>query len=104
MNRQTEVLGNLSGSGELMGTSIKRTVLKTTYPWRNLTEAWIKTNLSTPSGLIQNVEGRACYLAWRPSEEQDVDYAMLVSTSAPVAQGERDLWSFSLSAEVHSYE
>lgn len=104
MNRQTEVLGNLSGSGELMGTSIKRTVLKTTYPWRNLEEAWVRANLDAPAGLIQNVEGKSCYLAWRPIDTQDVDYAMLVSTSAPASQGERDLWSFSLSAEVHSYE
>ena len=104
MNRQTEVLGNLSGSGELMGRSIKRTTLQTRYPWRNLSEDWVLANLAGTAGLIQNVESKQAYVAWRPIESQTVDYVMVASTSAPVAQGQRDLWSFDMGAEVFAYE
>jgi len=37
MNRQTEVIGNMSRNGELMGRSVKRTILQEQYTWNYLT-------------------------------------------------------------------
>lgn len=104
LSRGTEVLGNLSGSGELLGRSIKRTVLQARYDWQHLQYSWVKSNLRGPSGLIQSLEDDTGFVAWRPSVEGDVDYLLRAQPQAPVAMGMVDLWSFSMTGEVHSYE
>lgn len=104
MARQTSTLGNLSGTGDLLGRSNKRTILSGSYQWQNLTYTWVRANLDGKTGLIQSAEANALFIAWRPSETEDVDYVMRASTEPPQAQGTRDLWSFSMSGEVHSYE
>lgn len=104
MNRQTEVVGNMSRTGELLGRSKKRTTLAASYDWQNLDYPWVRANLEGPMGLIQSVETKQAYVAWRPALTGDVDYCMRCSTSAPQAKGQVDLWTFSMTAEVHSYE
>ena len=104
MNRATEVVGNISRSGELLGRSNKRTILSGQYSWTNLTYDWVRANLDGPSGLIQSLEAKTAYVAWRPDAVGDVDYVMRGGVTPPVAQGVRDLWSFAVSGEVHSYE
>lgn len=104
MSRNTEVLGNISGSGELLGRSKKRTTLNASYSWSNLTYTWVRANLDGSDGLIQSAEVSPLFVAWRPSETQDVEYLMRASVQAPQAQGVRDLHNFSMSGEVHAYE
>jgi len=104
LNRKTETINNISRTGELLGRSIKRTILEGNYQWNNLTYDWVRTNLDTPAGLIQSLEKYPAYLAWRPGLVGDVDYLMRASVNAPQSQGVRNLWQFSISAEVHSYE
>ena len=104
MARNTEVIGNQSGSGELLGRSRKRTTLNIQMPWENLTYSWVRSNLDGPNGLIQSAEAEPMFAAWRPSENSDVAYIMRAETTPPVAQGVSDLWSFSMSGEVHAYE
>lgn len=104
MDRNTVVTGNISGSGQLLGRSKKRTTLNTEYPFQNLTYAWVRDNLDGPNGLIQAMETEPIFAAWRPSETQDVDYIMRGEAQPPQAQGVRNLWSFSFSGEAHSYE
>ena len=104
LSRMTEVIGNISGSGELLGRSKKRTTLNSSYAWNNLTYSWVRTNLDGPTGLIQSVETEPFFIAWRPSETEDVDYVMQAEVTPPQALGIRDLYSFSISGTVHSYE
>lgn len=104
MSRMTETLGNISGSGELLGRSRKRSILEARYQWANLTYTWVRANLDGPHGLIQSVEVEPFFAAWRPGETQDVDYFMRASVEAPSPTGQRDLHSFSISGEVHAYE
>lgn len=104
MNRNTQVLGNISGSGELLGRSRKRTTLSASYSWQHLSYSWVRANLDGTLGLIQNAEIDPVFVAWRPSEVQDVDYLMRASVEAPSAMGIRDLYQFSMSGEAHSYE
>jgi len=104
MNRATDVIGNVSRNGELMGRSVKRTILNEQYDWQNLTYTWVRNNLDGPTGLIQSLETKPAYIAWRPSEVADTSFIMRGTTQPPQAQGIRDLWSFSMSAEVHAYE
>jgi hypothetical protein len=104
MSRGTEVIGNMSRTGELLGRSIKRTILREEYPWQNLSYDWVRANLDGPRGVIQSVEARAAFIAWRPSEADDASYIMRASPGVPQASGSRDLWSFSMSAEVYAYE
>lgn len=104
MNRKSDIIGNRSERGELLGRSIIRTTLTGDYKWNNLTYAWVRTNLDTPAGLIQSVEINPLFLAWRPSLTQDVDFIMIANTTPPQTTGIRDLMSFSLSGEVYSYE
>jgi hypothetical protein len=104
MSRRTEITGNISGSGELMGRSKRRTILNSSYSWTNLTYAWVRTNLDTPSGLIQSAEIDPLFVAWRSSVTQDVDYVMRASVQAPATTGQRDLMTFGMEGEVHSYE
>ena len=104
MNRATELRGNMSNTGELLGRSKKRTVLSEGYQWQNLTYAWVRANLDGPNGVIQSVEVDSAFMAWRPELTEDVSYIMRAQTGAPAAMGMRDLWSFDMSGEVYSYE
>lgn len=104
MARQTKINGNLSGSGELLGESVERTTLQSQYQWQNLSYAWVRANLDGKYGMIQSIEGKPFFLAWRPSETQDVDYVMRGSPTPPQAQGTRDLWSFGVSGEAWAYD
>jgi hypothetical protein len=105
MDRATEVLGNISRTGELLGRSIKRTILSEAYQWTNLTYTWVRANLDGPGGVIQSLETEPAFMAWRPEiVASDVSYLMRTQTTPPQAMGTRDLWSFSMSAEVYSYE
>lgn len=104
MNRNTDVTGNLSGSGELLGRSKKRTTLTASYQWPRLTYSWVRTNLDGPGGMIQSIETEPFFIAWRPSETEDVDYVMRASAQAPRSTGIVDLHSFGFAGEVHAYE
>lgn len=104
MNRETEVRGNLSGSGQLMGRSIRRTILNTSAAWQHLTYAWVRANLDGPNGLIQRIEDAPFWIAWRPELVQDCDFVMRGSAEPPQSMGIRDLWQFSLSGEALAYE
>lgn len=104
MNRNTEVLGNMSGTGQLLGRSRKRTTLSANFSWSNLTYPWVRANLDGPEGLIQSAEVEPAFIAWRPDLVGDVDYLMRAATQAPAAMGTRNLWSFAMSGEALSYE
>ena len=104
MNRQVQVIGNISQSGELVGRTIKRSVLSASYQWQHLTYPWVRTNLDGPTGLMQSIEIDPLFVAWRPGETQDVDYVMRASYEPPMAMGIRNRWTFGLSGEAYSYE
>jgi hypothetical protein len=105
MNRATDVIGNMSRTGELIGRSIKRTILIEDYQWQNLTYAWVRANLDGPNGVIQSLEIKPAFMAWRPEVVTgDVSYIMRGTAGAPSPMGMRNLWTFSISAEVYSYE
>ena len=104
MNRQTEVLGNLSGTGQLLGRSKKRSILNASYAWTYLTHAWVRANLDGDRGLIRAAETEPLFVAWRPTLQQDVDYVMRAKTTAPENSGTKDFMNFSLSGESHSYD
>jgi len=104
MKRQTELIGNLSGTGQLLGRSKQRTMLQASYSWANLTYSWVRANLDGPNGLLQRAEDEPVFVAWRPELTEDVDLVMRASASAPVITGPIDLCSFSMSGEVLAYE
>lgn len=104
MNRQSEIIGNISGSGELLGRSVRRSILRGQYDWQHLTRDWVRTNLDGQSGLIQSLEAKQGYIAWRPDDEEDCDYLMRTTSTAPAAMGIKNYYTFSMSAEVHAYE
>jgi len=105
LDRQTEVLGNLSGSGQLLGRSKQRTTLQTSCSWNNLTYSWVRSNIDGPDGLVQAVEDEPLFLAWRPELTEDVDYLMQASVSqVPQTTGTRDLMTMGLSGTSLSYE
>lgn len=104
MDRNTQIMGNISGTGELLGRSKKRTTLSASYSWSNLTYDWVRANLDGPNGLIQSAESEPLFVAWRPSETQDVDYLMRAQVQVPRAAGSRDLHSFGMSGEAYAYE
>jgi hypothetical protein len=104
MDRNVQILGNLSGSGELLGRSRKRSTLNASYPFTHLKYDWVRSNLDGPDGLIQSVEVDSLFVAWRPADTQDVDYLMEAQATPPEPMGMRDFWSFSMSGSAHSYE
>ena len=104
MNRRVQVVGNISQSGELVGRTIKRSVLAASYSWQHLSYDWVRANLDGTTGLMQSIEVDPLFVAWRPSDTQDVDYVMRASYQPPAAMGLVDLWSFGLSGEAYSYE
>ena len=104
MNRAVDINGNISGSGELLGRSRKRSVLNASYNWDRLTYAWVRANLDGPNGLIQSIEVDPLFVAWKPGDVQDVDYVMRAGVQSPAAMGVVDLWSFAMGGEAYSYE
>lgn len=104
MNRRVQVVGNISQSGELVGRTIKRSVLAAAYNWQYLSYDWVRANLDGPTALMQSIEVDPLFVAWRPSVTQDVDYVMRASVQPPEAMGTTNLWSFGLSGEAYSYE
>lgn len=104
MNRRTEVLGNISGSGQLLGRSSKRTILQASYQWQHLAKSWVRANLDGPDGLIQSAETEPFFAAWRPEVTEDVDYVMRAEAQTPSAMGIVDLWTFGISGEALAYE
>jgi hypothetical protein len=104
MNRTTELVGNMSRSGELLGRSKRRTNLAESFSWSHLTYDWVRANLDGVNGVIQSLEADSAFIAWRPELTQDASYVMRAQTSPPVAMGLNKFWEFSMSAEVHSYE
>lgn len=104
MSRNTEVRGNLSGSGQLLGRSKERTTLSSSYTWKNLSYDWVVANLGGKNGLIISVEDEPVFIAWRPFDVGDCDYVMNPKTSSPQAQGVRDLFDFSMSGDALAYE
>ena len=104
MARDVKVLGNFSETNELVGRSRIRKSLRASYTWNNLTYAWVRANLDGTSGLIQSVEIAPCFLAWRPSNDGDVDFLMRVEVTPPNITGPASYVSFSMNAEVLAYE
>lgn len=104
MNRATEIIGNISRTGELLGRSVRRTTLVSEYAWTHLTYGWVRANLDGKNGVIQSLEAKTGYIAWRPALVGDVDYLMRATVSPPVSMGIKNLWSFGMTAEVYSYE
>lgn len=104
MNRKTEIIGNLSGTGELLGRSKRGTTLSGSYSWTHLKKAWVDANIDGVNGVIQSMEDGIGYLAWRPSIEPDVDYIMRAMPSEPRSMGLRDYYAFDIDAEVYRYE
>lgn len=105
MNRSTVVRGNKSEGGQWLGRSTVRRSQRVSYAWQNLTAAWVRANLDGPQGLIRSLETVPFFLAWRPSELNDVDYGWTGGpVEGPVNQGVRDLMSFTFGAEVYGYE
>lgn len=105
MARQTMVTGNMSEGGEWLGRSRIRTMSAVQYQWANLSYSWVRTNLDTPNGLIQALEVDPFFLAWRPGETDDVDYAWTTgAVDPPSTDGTRDLMSWGFQAEVYGYE
>lgn len=104
MNRQVDIIGNISRTGELLGRSVKRTTLRETLQWSRLSYSWVRANLDGPTGAIQSLETKAAFLAWRPETISDVAFIMRATTSAPSATGIIDLWDFTIDAEVYAYE
>lgn len=102
MNRSTVVRGNKSEGGQWLGRAVVRRAQRASYAWQNLTQAWVRANLDGASGLIRALETQPFFLAWRPSELQDVDYAWTGGpVDGPINQGTRDLMSFTFGAEVY---
>jgi len=104
MNRATDVIGNISRTGDLLGRSIKRTVLSEEYSWTHLTYTWVRANLDGTQGVIQSLEDAPAFLAWRPEEVSECSYIMRASVNPPSAMGIRAYWSFGFSAEIYAYE
>jgi len=104
MQRSTEVLGNLSGTGELLGRSRRRTVLSERAEWAHLKYSWVRDNLDGRGGVIRALETGAAFMAWRPELVPDVSYFMRAAASPPAAMGIKDFWSFGIEGEVHAHE
>lgn len=104
MNRATEVRGNISGTGELLGRSKRRTVLTERFEWPRLTYPWVRANLDGPGGVIQALEAKGAFIAWRPSLTDDVSFIMGANVTPPVTTGQVNLMSFAIDCEVYSYE
>ena len=103
MNRTTLVRGNTSEGGEFLGRTKVRTGSTAQYHWQHLDGAWCDTNL--PS-LILNLESEPFFLAWRPGETSDVDFAWTNQPpdNPPRNMGIRDLREFGFGAQVYGYE
>jgi len=105
MARQTSIIGNVSEGGEFLGRTTVRSSSNVEYQWNNLTYTWVRDNLDGKAGLIQSLETEPFFLAWRPSETEDVDFGWTTGpVQPPQLSGPRDLMTFGFQAQVYGYE
>ena len=93
--------GNITEGGDWLGRNVIRRGKTAEYQWDLLTTDWVESNLYGRNGLIRAVQDDPFWVAWRPSENDQVDFAWTVSPPSPPSKmGVKDRMEFSLSAQV----
>ena len=93
--RNVTMRTNESETGEVLGRSVERRSLATSYQWTHITRAWADANLLD---LQRNVEAEPFFLAWRPGEvAAGVGYCLADSPPKPANMGRKTYMSLDLS-------
>ncbi|MBK1780556.1 hypothetical protein JHL22_04940 [Advenella sp. WQ 585] len=96
--RQTDILPNISQTGQFLGRSISRKGYATTYQFRNLEAQWVRDELDP---FVESALSRPFFIAWKPERfPKEVLYGWCNSDITPVNQGQRDLMSVSFQIEA----
>lgn len=102
--RVTETRGNTSNGGNFIGRSKSRTGFAVTYPWSGLSVDWLDGIMPGRDGVQRSLEDEPFFLAWRPIDRQDCDYAWTDGSVPPwVIEGPR-IASLSIAARCLGYE
>ena len=101
LSRQVVFRANESETGETLGRTKIRQALISTYAWKNLTAAWVRTNWSV---FQRAVEEEAFFIAWRPSSFGEVGYCQAVGVPIPQNSGTRDLMDVELQVKGFAYD
>lgn len=84
LNRRTVSTGPQSENGQYLGKLIRSESLRTQLDLTNLSPAWVREHLDP---FVAAARDQPFYLAWRPSEIDDVAYCWLESD--PQIEGQR---------------
>jgi len=101
MARQTILRSNYSETGEFLGRTKQRTYGSTGFSWQNLPADWVHTNWPE---MQRAIETEPFFVAWRPSDYDDVAFGQVDQVPVPSNQGVRDLMSVELSIRTRGYD
>ncbi len=100
LSRSTEILPNVSDTGQWVGRSIIRKGYSSRYDWQHIKADWYRTNFEP---FVQNARRNPFFIAWRPQEyPAEVVYGWTTDDIAPVNQGLKDFMRVGF--EVEGYD
>jgi hypothetical protein len=86
LSRQVQLRTNRSDTGETLGRSIQRTMLGTSYQWRNLEDQWIR---DVWRSFQTAIAAEPFFMAWQPEVWSEVALCSVDELPVPVETGER---------------
>lgn len=97
LGRRTEFVGSMSDGGQLMGTSIIRKGVGTSFEWQHLTAAWVR---QTFDPFIKATRGaKPFFISWNPLQfPREVGYVQVMEDIQPSNMGIRDLMQVGFTA------
>lgn len=100
-NRDTTFQTTFSRTGEILGLLTRRVISAATFNWRHITAKWVRDNWYPAQ---RAMEGRTCFIAWRPDRFQDVAYGNVEGVSPASNMGIQDLMQFGMEMSVYTHE
>lgn len=101
LSRQTSMQSNISETGEFLGRTKIRTQFSTSFEWKHLTAAWVRTNWR-PFQLA--IETEPFFIAWRPETFSEVGLCQSDEMPIPQNMGIKDFMSVTLNVRGYGYD
>lgn len=97
LSRQTQFVGSKSESGQLLGTSIVKKGVATSFKWQNLKAAWYRQYFDP---FVKATRGaKPFFISWNPLRfPREVGYVQVMQDIQPSNMGIRDLMEVGFSA------
>jgi len=101
LGRETVSRANISETGEILGRSVLRRSLKSSYSWNIIENSWIDANWPD---FQRAAEAEPFFTAWRPVDDSGVGYGMADEVPKATYTGQAGFMRASLAMTARSWE